>query len=263
MPSHLKEVRERRTEYVNKVEEEVKKRLNAEIAYWDAQVGILSDKIAEGKVNAKLNADRCRERVNNLELRLKTRLDELALERNIISKPPAILGGAWIVPRSMLRQAALDHPGTDTNGADTGDTDTESRKEIEQIGMNTVMALEKEMGFVPTDVSILNVGYDIESKVSDGTLRFIEVKGRQVGSNDITVTHNEMKTAANSPDKCILAVVIIDGNKRHVTYFTGWIDTGPSFAETNRSLDLKKLRNVARVALEKEIAGDICLKNLT
>jgi hypothetical protein len=252
MPSHLKEVRERRTEYVNKVEEEVKKRLNAEIVYWDTQAGILSDKIAEGKINARLNADRCRERVTNLELRLKNRLDELALERNIISKPPAILGGAWIVPRSMLRQAASEHPGTDT-----GDADTESRKEIEQIAMNTVMALEKEMGFVPIDVSNLNVGYDIESKASDGTLRFIEVKGRQVGSNDVTVTHNEMKTAANSPDKCILAVVIIDGNKRHVTYFTGWIDTGPGFAETNRSLDLKKLRNVARVALEKEYANDI------
>jgi hypothetical protein len=109
------------------------------------------------------------------------------------------------------------------------------------------------MGFIPTDVSKLNVGYDIESRVSDGTLRFIEVKGRQAGKMDVTVTHNEMKTAANSPDKCILAVVVIDGKKRYITYFTGWIDTGPGFAETNRSLDLKKLRNVARVALEKDI----------
>jgi hypothetical protein len=248
MPSHLNEVRKQRTEYVNKVEEEVKKRLNAEIVYWDTQAGILSDKVAEGKVNAKLNADRCRERVNSLELRLKNRLDELALEKNIISKPPVILGGAWIVPRLMLWQAATECPEADTDNADA-----ESRKEIEQIGMNTVMALEKEMGFIPTDVSKLNVGYDIESKAPGGTLRFIEVKGRQAGKTDVTVTHNEMKTAANSPDKCILAVVIIDGKKQHVTYFTGWIDTGPSFAETNRSLDLKKLRVMSRVALEKEL----------
>jgi hypothetical protein len=148
----------------------------------------------------------------------------------------------------MLRQAATECP-----KADTDNTDAERRKEIEQIGMNTVMALEKEMGFIPTDVSQLNVGYDIESKAPGGTLRFIEVKGRQAGKTDVTVTHNEMKTAANSPDKCILAVVIVDGKKRYVTYFTGWIDTGPSFAETNRSLDLKRLRNVARIDLEKEI----------
>jgi hypothetical protein len=50
---------------------------------------------------------------------------------------------------------------------------------------------------------------------------------------------------------------MVDGNKRYVTYFVGWIDTGPSFAETNRSLDLRKLRTVARVALEKEIVNGI------
>ena len=62
-----------------------------------------------------------------------------------------------------------------------------------------------------------------------------------------------MRVASNSPDKCILAVVIIDGNTRIVTYYTNWIDTGPSFAEVNRSLDLKKLKQVARVIFEKEI----------
>jgi hypothetical protein len=63
-----------------------------------------------------------------------------------------------------------------------------------------------------------------------------------------------MKTAANSPDKCILAVVEIDGNKRQVTYFMNWIDTGPSFAENNRNLDLEKLRRSSRIAYEKDIA---------
>jgi hypothetical protein len=243
MPSHLNEVRDRRTEYGDKVEEEVKKRLRAEILYWDTQAGIFSDKIAEGKTNAKLNADRCRERVNNLESRLKNRLDELTLEKNSISKPPMVLGGTWIVPRSMLQQAGLK----------PDDRDAESRKEIEQIGMDTVMAREKEMGYNPIDVSKLNIGYDIESKAPDGTLRFIEVKGRQTGKTDVTVIHNEMRIAANSPDKCILAVVIVDDNKRRVTYFAVWVDAGPVFAETSRCLDLAKLRNAARVDLEKEI----------
>jgi len=38
------------------------------------------------------------------------------------------------------------------------------------------------------------------------------------------------------------------------TAFTNWIDTGPSFAESRRSLDLMKLRQVSRVVLEKVIS---------
>jgi superfamily II DNA or RNA helicase len=248
MPSHLKEVRERRISYVNKVEQEVKNRLNAEIVYWDTQAGIMSDQIVQGKVNAKLNADRFKERVSTLEQRLKLRLEELALERNIVSKPPIVLGGAWVIPRSMLQSF-----NSDTNSNPVTFT-VEGRKEIEQIAMDTVIAIEHEMNYAPRDVSKENIGYDIESKTPDNTLRFIEVKGRQAGRGEVAVTHNEMKTAANSPDKCILAVVEIDGNKRQVTYFMNWIDTGPSFAENNRTLDLEKLRRSARIAYEKEIA---------
>jgi len=244
MPAHLKEIKERRIEYVNKVEQEVKNRLNAEISYWDTQAGIMSDQAVQGKVNARLNADKFRERVNNLEMRLNQRLAELALERNIVSKPPTVLGGAWIVPRSMLTSGKEDEPSNSTE---------EGRDEIERIAMQTIMAMEHELGNVPEDVSKDNLGYDIESKTPAGSLRFIEVKGRAAGNNDVTVTHNEMKTAANSPDKCILSVVIIDDNKRNVIYFMNWIDTGPSFAESKRSLDLKKLRQVSRVVIEKEI----------
>jgi superfamily II DNA or RNA helicase len=249
MPAHLKEIRDRRIEYVDKVEREVKNRLNAEIVYWDTQAGIMKDQIAQGKLNARLNAERFQERVDSLELRQKQRLEELALERNIVPRPPVVVGGAWIVPRSML-QVLL-------SGQDTQQTTAEGRDEIERIAMETVMAIEQEFDNTPVDVSKDNLGYDIESKTTGRFLRFIEVKGRQAGKKDITVTHNEMRTASNSPDKCILAVVIIDGNKRNVTYFTNWIDTGPSFAEVNRSLDLNRLRQAARVVYEKEIDNGI------
>jgi hypothetical protein len=242
MPAHLKEIRDRRIEYVDKVEQEVKKRLNSEIVYWDTQSGIMKDQIAQGKTNARLNAERFQERVNDLELRQKRRLEELSLERNIVPRPPTVLGGAWIIPRSMVQ------------GLSSGQEYTVARRdEIERIAMETVMALELEFKNIPIDVSKDNLGYDIESKTTDRCLRFIEVKGRQAGKKDVTVTHNEMRTASNSPDKCILAVVIIDGNKRSVTYYTNWIDTGPSFAEVNRSLDLNRLRQAAYVIYEEEI----------
>jgi hypothetical protein len=244
MPTHLKEIKDRRIAYVDKVEQEVKNRLNAEISYWDTQAGIMSDQAVQGKPNARLNADKFRERVNSLESRRNQRLAELALERNIVSKPPTVLGGAWIVPRSMLPSVKADEPAASTE---------EGRDEIERIAMETIMAIESGLGNTPKDVSKDNLGYDIESKTQAGSLRFIEVKGRTAGHNDVAVTHNEMKTAANSPDKCILAVVIIDDNKRNVLYFMNWIDICPSFAENMRSLDIKKLRQVSQVVLEKEI----------
>jgi hypothetical protein len=128
-----------------------------------------------------------------------------------------------------------------------------SRDEIERIAMETVITIERELNNTPVDVSKDNLGYDIESKTIDRCLRFIEVKGRQADKKEVTVTHNEMRIASNSPEKCILAVVLIDGNKRNVTYYINWIDTGPSFAEVNRSLDLNKLRQVAKIAYEREI----------
>jgi hypothetical protein len=38
-----------------------------------------------------------------------------------------------------------------------------------------------------------------------------------------------------------------------IASFANWIDAGPSFAESRRTLELKKLRMVSRVALEREV----------
>ena len=246
VPSHLKEIKERRIEYVNKVEQEVKSRLNAEINYWDKRSGEMADQAVQGKPNAAVNAKKFRDLVDTLEIRRNKRLAELVLERNIVSKPPMVLGGAWIVPRSMLPIS---------NIGETSNSTEEGRDEIERIAMETIMSLERELGFSPRDVSKENPGYDIESKTKDGSLRFIEVKGRAAGHNEVTVTHNEMKVASNKPDNCILAVVIVDEGRRKVILYINWIEKskGPTFAEVNRSLDLNKLRLEAKVVYEKEI----------
>lgn len=245
MPTHLKEVRDRRIAYVDKVEAEVRKRLNAEIAFWDAQAGKMYDQVAQGKTNAQLNADRFRERVNDLERRLNRRLAELTQERNIISKPPTVLGGAWVIPRAMLTQALSK--GT------TVSFSTEGRALVERIAMETVMTIEKDFGNSPVDVGAQKVGYDVESRTSDNELRFIEVKGRQAGQGTVTVTHNEMLVAANQPERTLLAVVEVDGPHRHVTYYQNWVQQPPGFADVNHTIELDKLRRVATVAFEKEI----------
>jgi hypothetical protein len=85
------------------------------------------------------------------------------------------------------------------------------------------------------------------------TMRFIEVKGRQAGVGMVTVTHNEMVIAANKPENAYLAVVEVDGNKRHVTYFLHWNKQTPGFAVVNNTIQLDKLRKTADVVYEKEI----------
>ena len=119
--------------------------------------------------------------------------------------------------------------------------------------METVMTIEKDFGNSPVDVGAQKVGYDVESRTSDNELRFIEVKGRQAGQGTVTVTHNEMLVAANQPERTLLAVVEIDGPRRHVTYYQNWVQQPPGFADVNHTIELDKLRRVATVAFEKEI----------
>ena len=52
----------------------------------------------------------------------------------------------------------------------------------------------------------------MESREPDGALRFIEVKGRKLGSETICVTKNELLTCLNKREQFYLAVVVVDGD---------------------------------------------------
>ena len=53
-------------------------------------------------------------------------------------------------------------------------------------------------------------GYDIESKDADGTIWFIEVKGRIASAETFTITRSEVGVGKNKPDQHILALVEVD-----------------------------------------------------
>ena len=82
------------------------------------------------------------------------------------------------------------------------------------------MAVERNLGFEPTDREFEKLGYDVESRVpGTGKLRFIEVKGRVTGAATITVTRNEILYSLNKPDDFILAIVeFLDGGAHRVHY---------------------------------------------
>ena len=47
----------------------------------------------------------------------------------------------------------------------------------------------------------------------NGSLLFIEVKGRRKDAATVTISKNEILTGLNKPDNFILAIVLVDGNE--------------------------------------------------
>src|SRR5229473_3438852 len=90
-------------------------------------------------------------------------------------------------------------------------------------------------------------GYDVESKVpGTGRLRFVEVKGRALGADTVTVTKNEILTALNKPDEFILAIVEIDGESVTPRYVRQPFRREPDFGVTSVNYKLNELLVRAR-----------------
>src|SRR5919197_497052 len=140
-----------------------------------------------------MNWQRARQRADDLQTRLQRRMTELEQERHLSPLPP-------VVPAGLL--ARLQGQRLQAPNRAAYDTDR-----IERLAMAAVMETERAIGYEPYDVSREKRGYDIESQVpGTGRLRFIEVKGRVVGAQTVTVTKNEILTALNKPDDFILAL---------------------------------------------------------
>ena len=104
------------------------------------------------------------------------------------------------------------------------------------------MAAERKLGFDPVDVGADKRGWDIESHLpGTGKLRFIEVKGRAMGAETVTVTRNEVLAGLNKPDDYILAIVEVDGAAGPPHYLRHPFQKEPDFAVTSVDYDLKEL----------------------
>ncbi|MFP4134935.1 MAG: helicase-related protein [Halothece sp.] len=222
VPHHLKEVRDRKEELIEKTRRAVQDRLTKEINYWDQRAADLRLQEQAGKVNAKLNSSKAQQRADDLATRLEKRLSELEQERKLSPLPPVVVGGALVVPIGAIQrlQAKRDAPPPSF---------ARETQRVEQLAMEAVMKAETAFGYQPRDVSDQNCGYDIESlNPETGHLRFLEVKGRIKGADTVTVTKNEILTALNKPDNYILALVQVptdesfsDGNAFALREATG------------------------------------------
>ncbi len=229
---HLEEVRRQRQELVAKTRAAVKARLESEIRYWDYRAAELAEREAAGE-KTRLSSANARRRCEELEERLERRLRELDAEADIASQPPLVHGGALVIPARLLRAP----------GAEEADEVARETRRIERIAMVEVLRREAEAGRRPRDVSRLNRGWDIESVEPDGRIRYIEVKGRAVGAETVTVTRNELLACLNKRAQYYLAVVLVDGDR----VVDCWMQPDPlrgewSFALTSQTLDLNTLR---------------------
>ena len=240
VPIHLGEVRSRREDLVTRTMAAVKDRLTKEITYWDHRANQLKDQELAGKVNAKINSGKARQRADELQARLQRRMAELELERQIYPLPPVAIGGSLVVPIGLLHKLLPSSVQPGDAAADA--VSAEARKKMELLAMQMVMEAEKQLGNQPRDVSAEKCGYDIESKVeANGKLRFIEVKGRVAGALTVTVTRNEILTALNKPDDFILAIGQADGAQQKLVYIRRPFQLEPEFAVESINYKLQEL----------------------
>jgi hypothetical protein len=123
----------------------------------------------------------------------------------LASNPPLVAGCALIIPQGLLDQAQDRSP--------SPEADPDLRRKVELIAMNAVMEAEAKLGNQPKDVSAEKCGWDVTSLTPKGATRHIEVKGRHIDADTVTVTANEVLEALNQEGKFILAIVRVDGDQ--------------------------------------------------
>ena len=235
MPGHLKEVRDRRLEWIEKTRAAVKERLTKEIGYWDHRAEELKLQEQAGRPNARLNWQEARKRADDLQARLQKRLEQLDLESKLSPLPPVVLGGLVVVPQGLIDKITGGTQATVSTCVNTQAAAAQARA--------AVMEIERELGYEPVDREFEKLGYDIESRdPRSGKLRFIEVKGRISGAPTITVTRNEILYSLNKPEDFILAIVeFFEDGSHQVHYLRRPFQREPDFGVTSVNYSFAEL----------------------
>jgi superfamily II DNA or RNA helicase len=235
--AHLKEVRERREALIQKTMAAVKARLLAEINFWDHRANELKDQELMGKVNARLNSGKARQRAEDLATRLQKRMAELEAERHLSPLPPVVVGGALVVPASLLA------PAGDPNAADEDGLSPDERRKVDDLAMAKVLETERRLGREPRAMPHENPGYDVESRIpGTGKLLFIEVKGKVSGKPTVTISKTQILTGLNKPEDFVLALVLVkDGTAQEPVYIRRPFTQQLEFGVTSVNFNLPEL----------------------
>ncbi len=182
---HLEEVRRLREAEVERTLRAVRERLLSEILYWDSRSAEEKRRAEAGKAAAKARAEVAKRRADELRERLRRREEELLAGKHLRSLPPRLSQAIWVVP--PLAQSPLG-------------PEEERRQRLERLAVEAVLEVERRWGHEPREMPPGWPGYDLESRLPDGSLRFLEVKGKGPGSGVVTLSRTQILTALNKPD---------------------------------------------------------------
>jgi hypothetical protein len=234
VPEHITRVGTERRERSERALRAIKQRLTAEIQYWDHRANELRAKESAGQ-SPKVNSASARQKADELAARLDARIRLIESEQHLAPAPPNIIGGALIIPAKCLAT---------TSGQAIHAHDQHDRERIDRLAIRAVIDAELALGRQPRELAHNNPGYDIESADprEPGRLRFIEVKGKAVGREVVTVSATQIRTALNKPNDWILAIVPVNGDTAATPrYVRRPFTVAPEFAEVGRNLDLSQL----------------------
>lgn len=161
--------------------------LQRQIQEWQTKL-MMGDTRVQDKIIRK------QDRITELIRKKQSRLESLELMAQLSPKAPEVLGCAFVVPLTQLEY--LGHYGMSRDD------------EVEAIAMQTAMDYEKAIGWLPTDVSANNEGYDIRSLSPQELKRYIEVKGRSGPDGSVMLSENEMNRLAQLGEAAWLYIVI-------------------------------------------------------
>ena len=235
---HEAQVRGRVLAEVVHTRDAVRRRLTAEINYWDTRHGELLDQEAAGR-KLRISPEAAYKRARELERRLEKRETELDEDGQLTVRPPNVAGVALVIPRGLLdRLNGLRAEPVATYAKDTAF--------VERRAVEAVKAAERALRRTPWEMPQNNPGYDIRSVAPDESVMKIEVKGRIAGADDFVITHNEVLTAKNLADDYRLALVEVspEGPDRdQVVYLTRPFDQTATddFRVTKLVLSWKKM----------------------
>lgn len=237
VPEHFDEVQRRRKEHIDKTKAAVRDRLLREIEHHSNRYEELLKAVDEGK-QPRVQPENAKRQVEQLTARLESRERELDQQRQLASAAPRIFTAALVIPQGLIDEAEGRHQNI---------VSTEARRRIEMVAMDAVRKAEEALGHVVRDVSADNCGWDLTVHLpTQGAglppTRHIEVKGRAVGQETVTVSSNEIREGINQGEKYYLAVVIVDGERADGPYYIRKpFDSEPDWAESSRNLNLKHL----------------------
>lgn len=212
VPEHRQRVESERKSRLEKTRVQVKRRLLHEINHWDNRAQDLKLKEKSGK-QPKMNSIQAQRRAEDLQARLDARLAEIDRQLQLSTGMPSVQAGAFVVPRGLMNKLKREH------GIDVPDGNTLSAADtatIDRLAVEAVIAAERKLGREPIEMPHNNPGFDIESFLLDedgqrtGEILFIEVKGKTVGKDTVTISSNQINYSLNKPEHFLLAIVPIE-----------------------------------------------------